>query len=237
MNRWINLRNQFTLIELLVVIAIIAILASMLLPALNQARSRAKATECINNMKQLGLALTMYAGDNQDFLLYKVSNNDGTLWSAVKLKGGWAPKLWPYVQKSDFMYCVADAEEYTRLSDQNMDAKNESWWNDSWYASLAYRRSLMRYNTVKLQRMKAPSRVVGISDRNSFHTIHASVAQQDAYAGFSPLDLNAAFLDGHAGVWHLQNFNGEYESEIFLYDKNGLVNYWNTDYTNGFDLP
>ena len=98
-------------------------------------------------------------------------------------------------------------------------------------------KSLMRYNTVKLQRMKAPSRVVGISDRKSFHTIHASVAQQDAYAGFSPLDLNAAFLDGHAGVWHLQNFNGEYESEIFLYDKNGLVNYWNTDYTNGFDLP
>ena len=230
-------RAAFTLIELLVVIAIIAILASMLLPALNQARARAKATECISNMKQIGLALTMYANDNQDYLLYKVSNNDGTLWSAIKLKGGWAPKLWPYVQKADFMYCVADMEQYTRLNDSNMNAKNESWWNDSWYASLAYRRGLMRYNTVKLTRIKTPSRVVGVSDRKSSHTINSDIAQGDSYAGFSPLKLNAAFLDGHADVWNLQNFNGKYESEIFLYDSKGLVNYWNTDYTNGFDVP
>ena len=56
----------FTLIELLVVIAIIAILAAMLLPALSSARESAKMSKCSSNMKQMGLALHMYAGDNKD---------------------------------------------------------------------------------------------------------------------------------------------------------------------------
>ncbi len=80
MKRAVNsLRHIFTLIELLVVIAIIAILAAMLLPALNKAQERARTSGCISNLKQFNTQLIMYTGDYVGFLPYG-TNASGELW-------------------------------------------------------------------------------------------------------------------------------------------------------------
>ena len=76
-------KRFFTLVELLIVVAIIAILAAMLLPALQKARMTASKAKCINNLKQLGAVMESYAGDNQDWYPEYYTATGGGEWYKV----------------------------------------------------------------------------------------------------------------------------------------------------------
>lgn len=187
-------KKGFTLIELLVVIAIIAILAAILFPVFARAREKARQTSCLNNVKQLNLAMQMYAQDydeNITFAWYDAPDN--TVW--------WA-KLEPYAKNEQIMVCPS--------KDVGIDADPHSWdpigygWN---YNNMPYRTKYAPEPTA-LADWEYPAEVLvfACNSRNPSNLfIYAYTDYPDRWPdngsniGMLHNDgSNIAFMDGHA---------------------------------------
>ncbi len=186
----------FTLIELLVVIAIVAILAAILFPVFAKAREKAKQTKCINNLKQCGMAISMYA---QDY--------EGVVYYLGKEDGGWGTYLFNtgYIKSRDI--CVCPSYPPYRYTDKySLYGINHMYFTLSKYG---YRFD-SSYYYVDLHKIDKPAQMILLAD--SIQQVAGRRKQQIYTFGFTYDWLegrihlrhnglaNLAFADGHVAA-------------------------------------
>ena len=193
-------QNTFTLIELLVVIAIIAILAAMLLPALSAARERARSANCIANLKQIGNADLMYAGDNRDYIAaseaqwhasWNSSGANGSTAYRYLISGG-------YFGNEGYSLAEAGSEKYCK---QYFSCPSDTNWAHSRVSYRLFWLDVSGSNWYTLyfggDKSYANAIVGTCNPGNAIFFDHPPVSDSSQPVANHPKDANVVYLGGH----------------------------------------
>ncbi len=188
----------FSLIELLVVIGIIAILAAMIFPVFSRARAKARETQCLSNLKQIGAAIEMYAADYDDLYPFAKDAADEfcpEMWSDSPNWQAWIPwmpriqdSLDPYTKNGEIWHCPAD-KGFTEVEDSGLplDARPTCFGR---YGISYFYRTEIAFRQTLVGGMPDPARVNVLMDGHGSWHGHGLLFRQKRW--------NVLYADGHA---------------------------------------
>ncbi|MDD3154307.1 MAG: prepilin-type N-terminal cleavage/methylation domain-containing protein [Victivallaceae bacterium] len=222
-----TVRTKFTLIELLVVIAIIAILAGMLLPALNQARGKAYTIRCNSNLKQTASFLIQYAMDYDDLSCgpMNFSSRWRYWWSVCASYSGTATKdVWQFTEASQrqapFLHCPGDIPRSPLIADMQLYSICNYGYNGN--QANCFTDNLRGMDVRKISKIKRPSELMWVGDgpslrdysadadrvKGNFGDVFNNEAKRKSALRHSESG-NFAFVDGHTANRTLAEIKGE----------------------------